>query len=234
MNIIRTLLNFIYPPRCCVCTKLIGMFAKDELCDECKNTLGFVGTDHDFSKTIRDEFKDKVYFDGGGAVFEYKAVKKSMESFKYFGERSLGSQYAKLMFEYFKDSKILTESDCIVSVPLNIKRLKSRGYDQAEFLAKEFAKLCKKEFIPNAVVRNRDTKPQNALNPKERLENVKNAFSLGNADVKGRKIIIIDDIFTTGSTINECAAVLKSAGAEKVNFLAFAAAGNIRSGDKNV
>ena len=101
-------------------------------------------------------------------------------------------------------------------------------------MAQEFAKLCKKEFIPNAVLRNRDTKPQNSLNPEERFENVKNAFSLGNVNVKGKKVIIIDDIFTTGSTINECAAVLKSAGAEKVNFLAFAAAGNIRSGDKNV
>ena len=213
MNIIQTLLNFIYPPRCCVCAKLIGMFAENELCDECKNNLKFVGSEHDFSKTIRDKFKGDVYFDGGGAVFEYRYVKKSIENFKYFGERNIGSQYAKLMFEYFKDSKILAESDCIVSVPLNIKRLKSRG---------------------NAVLRNRDTKPQNSLNPEERFENVKNAFSLGNVNVKGKKVIIIDDIFTTGSTINECAAVLKSAGAEKVNFLAFAAAGNIRSGDKNV
>ena len=234
MNIIQTLLNFIYPPRCCVCAKLIGMFAESELCDECKNNLKFVGSEHDFSKTIRDKFKGDVYFDGGGAVFEYRYVKKSIENFKYFGERNIGSQYAKLMFEYFKDSKILAESDCIVSVPLNIKRLKSRGYNQAEFLAQEFAKLCKKEFIPDAVLRNRDTKPQNSLNPEERFENVKNAFSLGNVNVKGKKVIIIDDIFTTGSTINECAAVLKSAGAEKVNFLAFAAAGNIRSGDKNV
>ena len=57
MNIIQTLLNFIYPPRCCVCAKLIGMFAENELCDECKNNLKFVGSEHDFSKTIRDKLK---------------------------------------------------------------------------------------------------------------------------------------------------------------------------------
>ena len=138
------------------------------------------------------------------------------------------------MFNYFADSGFFEKSDFIISVPINKERYKSRGYDQAGYLAKELSEISKVKYVPDALLRHKNTVPQNKLKVNERFENVKDAFSIGNFDFKGKNVIIVDDIFTTGATINECAKVLKNSGANKVYFLTFAAAGGDLGSDENV
>ncbi len=221
MNFIDYLINFVYPPRCCICGKLTGFLCDAIVCDECAKEMKYVGDLADYKNTLEINLGQKIYFDYGMAVLSYSFVKKSIERYKYFGERSIGKQYAKIMYEYVKHKNIFENVDFIASVPLSHKRLKTRGYNQAEYMAKQLANILGIKYI-DVLERIRTTKPQNELNLNERIENVKGAFKTKNVDVSGKNIVIIDDIFTTGSTINECAAALKCAGANKVGFLTLA------------
>ncbi len=110
----------------------------------------------------------------------------------------------------------------IIPVPLHKKRLHKRGYNQAEILAKELGKLIHIPVVTKLVVRQKNTVPQKALGATDRQNNLENAFKLEVNDVKLTTIVIIDDIYTTGSTIDAVARVLKAAGVKNVYYIAIA------------
>ncbi len=232
--IIDYLLDFVFPPRCVICGELTGYGSGIKICEKCAENTSYVENDWDYTFTLRNKAGKHVYFECGKAVFKYSFVKKSIERFKYYGARSLGREYARIMFNYFENTGIFEKADCIVYVPISKNRYKTRGFDQAGYLAKELAQISGIEFIPKGILRHKDTVPQNKLKLHERFENVKDAFSIGNFNFTDRKVIIVDDIFTTGSTINECARVLKKSGAKEVYFLTFAAAGENLGSDEDV
>jgi len=224
MKIVDLFLDFIYPPRCVICSELLGDMSSNHICDSCIKDAKYSDNETDYRDYLSVISGENIYFDYGFSLFRYDFVKESIERFKFFGERNLGRVYAHLLYEKLSNSDILKSADYITYVPLNKSRLKSRGYDQAKFLAEEFSKSAGIEFLENALVRTKDTVPQYRLKANERIGNVKGAFAVGRSDLKGN-IIIIDDIFTTGATINECARVLKENGADKVGFITFALAG---------
>jgi ComF family protein len=116
--------------------------------------------------------------------------------------------------------ELLTDVDLLVPVPLHPKRLKSRGFNQALLLARAFPGT---PVAREAVIRTRHTAPQVGLNPKQRRDNVKGAFAAPDPGrVKGKNVLLIDDLFTTGSTVKECAKVLRRAGARRVEVLTVA------------
>ncbi len=104
----------------------------------------------------------------------------------------------------------------LVPVPLENKKLKQRGYNQAEELAKELAKVLKIPVVSSNLVKIKKTESQIGLNAKARQENVKGAFAIKNpAELAGKKVFLIDDVYTTGSTMEECANVLRTLGRTK-------------------
>ncbi|MFZ2089736.1 MAG: ComF family protein [Desulfobaccales bacterium] len=115
---------------------------------------------------------------------------------------------------------LVIESDLLTPVPLHPRRLRQRGFNQALLLAQAFPEIpLERELL----VRQRHTPPQAGLNPKERRDNVKGAFAVPRPElVKGRTILLIDDVFTTGATVRECARVLRRAGAREINILTVA------------
>jgi len=107
----------------------------------------------------------------------------------------------------------LPEPDVIVPVPLHLKRLKERGFNQSGLLAGELARKLRVPVSFDAIIRKNRTQPQTRLNRRERLKNVKSAFELAGVQrVRGRRILLVDDVFTTGTTLSECARVLKRKG----------------------
>ncbi|MBI4842921.1 MAG: ComF family protein [Nitrospirae bacterium] len=113
--------------------------------------------------------------------------------------------------------KELPEADMAVPVPLYTKRLKERGFNQSALLGKHIANRAGVPLMLNVLVRSRNTLPQVGLSAKERRKNIMNAFDVvSHESVKGKKVMLIDDVFTTGATVNECSKVLKKAGAEEV------------------
>ncbi|MDZ4833071.1 MAG: ComF family protein [Candidatus Melainabacteria bacterium] len=121
---------------------------------------------------------------------------------------------------------LLDEKDNIllVPVPLHPGRQRKRGYNQAELIAKEFAKLRNLRVETSALKRKRKTRPQYGLKRQERLTNIKDAFQIGGVDIKNKTIILVDDVFTSGATLTTCAALLTECGAKQVTAMAAARA----------
>jgi ComF family protein len=116
--------------------------------------------------------------------------------------------------------ELVAAADLLAPVPLHPKRIKHRGFNQSLFLAQGFPGAA---VAREALVRTRHTPPQLGLNPKERRDNVKRAFAVTDpAQVKGKTVLLIDDLYTTGSTVKECARVLRKAGASRVEVLTVA------------
>lgn len=113
--------------------------------------------------------------------------------------------------------------DIIVPVPIGKKRVKQRGYNQSSLLAKNLAKNFNSEYDENILLKVKDNKKQSDLNKEERILNAQNVYKLQNySKILNKKILLIDDVFTTGSTCNECAKILKEAGAIKVGTFTIA------------
>jgi ComF family protein len=116
--------------------------------------------------------------------------------------------------------ELVDAAEVLVPVPLHTRRLKERGFNQAVLLAQAFPE---KPLARETLVRVRHTPPQTGLNPKERRENVRKAFAVPRPEeVKGKTILLVDDVYTTGATVRECAKVLLKAGAREVNVLTVA------------
>jgi ComF family protein len=155
-------------------------------------------------------------FDVCYSVFDHEdAAASLLYAFKFRGERYLSKYLSALLADCFIDN--LLEADYIVPVPMHKKGVSVRGYNQCELLC---ADLSNRLNIPtlNCLVKPVETKKQMTLAKAERAENVKGAF-LCNADLQFKTILLVDDVLTTGATLNECANVLKKAGAVTVNCL---------------
>jgi ComF family protein len=144
---------------------------------------------------------------------------------KYGKKTSLSRPLSVLVRETFFQFWDMGTIDLLVSVPLHVKRLRERGFNQAHLLIRIWAKQEGIPFDGLTLSRSRWTEPQTRLSRTERQKNIKGAFSLGPSDgIEGRKILLVDDVYTTGATVNECARVLMKAGAEFVDVLTLARA----------
>lgn len=151
-----------------------------------------------------------------------KLVQKAIHNFKYKYITDLKKPLSSLMFKTFdryRKNITISNSDklVIVPVPLHKKRFRERGFNQSNLLALSIAKKTKFTYNPNIIYRKKYTETQTKLSRKERTENVKSAFKLNKSlDFIDKNVIIIDDVATTLSTLEECAKILKKAGAKKI------------------
>lgn len=165
---------------------------------------------------------DKIYFDRAYSVFCYDgAVRNAILHMKF---NNLGS-YAKVFAKYliFMAEKVNLSYDVVTFAPMSAKAKRTRRYNQAQLLAKYFCYLQDKDdLLAEAIVKTKEAQPQERLDRTERKTNLVGAYAV-NADVKGKAVLVIDDVKTTGATLNECAKVLKRAGAVAVYALTVAA-----------
>ena len=154
------------------------------------------------------------YFEG--------SLREAVHQFKYRPCRSLG----KPLGEWMADKvRLVTDLDMVIPVPLHNQRLKERGFNQALLLAHEMSLAHHIPLSLDNLYRTRPTRPQVELSGAERIRNVAGAFALRRpGEVADKRLIIVDDVFTTGATMNECAAVLKDAGAAQVTVFTLARA----------
>ncbi len=162
---------------------------------------------------------------------EKSLTRKLIRQFKYSPYlKELAKTLSVILLEHFILTKNNTddiwENSILIPVPLEISRLKSRDYNQTEELAKELALVLAVPVLINNLVKIKKTRSQVSLSAKERQENVKNAFSVKKPEeIKNKKIFLIDDVYTTGATMQECARVLRDAGAKQVWGIAIAREG---------
>lgn len=215
------ILNWIYPPRCVFCHNIIPLnkYTKFDVCDKCIDHIPFMNKPNCIkcgksieaeNQLCKDCLKDKHFYKKGWIALKYDdMIKESIYRFKYDNCALYSKTFAQIMYQTIETKDIINyKFDIITYVPIHKNKLKSRGYNQAKLLADE---LSIKLNIPskNLIVRTKDTKPQSNLSPKERFNNLKGAFKLSsNQKLINKNILIIDDIYTTGSTINACANTL--------------------------
>lgn len=166
-------------------------------------------------------------FDEGRILFLYdEAMKQSMYRFKYNGRYEYASFYGEQLCEAYSDYLKHINPDVLIPIPIHKKRLNIRGYNQAGLLAKEVGRRLKIPVSDSILIRTDATVKQKNLNARERQNNLKKAFKTTQNDVKLSTAVLIDDIYTTGATIDAAAACLKKAGFEKIYYLCVAGGRN--------
>ncbi len=155
--------------------------------------------------------------DGGASVWVYtKAIADSIAMYKYHGKKEFADFYVHRSIEKYGDWIKARQPDCITPVPLNKKKLRIRGFNQAQLLGIGIGKALKIPMDSGLLLRSRYTAPQKELNPVQRLKNLQKAFGPGKGIYKYKSVLLVDDIYTTGSTMKICSEILKANGVEKV------------------
>lgn len=227
-------LNLIYSPLCILCKE--QTYYPRNLCGDCWSKIEWITKPHckicslPFEYEVDDSvicgacLSKKPSFDKMRSVFLYNDISaRLISSFKYNDKTYPHNTYSNWMHRAGVD--LWNEVDYISFVPLSFRRILSRKYNQSAILAKDLSKIAKKEIIYNLMYRTKYVAPQASLNKKDRLKNVKGVFAMNkkySKKIKGKTIIIIDDVTTTGATLNECAKILKKNGADKVFVLTMA------------
>lgn len=159
-------------------------------------------------------------FEYGIALFNYnEAARHSMAQIKYGNKREYLDFYGAAAAAGFGKTIRRIHADALVPVPVHASRKKMRGFNQAEILAEIIGKKLGIPVKPEMLIRNKKTLPQKDLSASERLKNLSGAFAAGKMEDGIRRVILVDDIYTTGSTVEACARALRAAGVEQVYFV---------------
>ena len=207
MKLLRSLLDLLYPPRCAFCHRMLRG-EQGPVCDQCLRLLPDTGA---LSACEKLPHIDRCV----APLFYEKDVRASLHRFKFGSLTGYAGVYAGFMLKCIDENKI--SCDSITWVPLSRRRLRGRGYDQAKLLAEETASILHLPCVP--MLRKLRNNPPNSGtgNAEKRRRNVKNVYgALDGAEIGAKRILLIDDIVTTGATLGECARVLRSAGAAGV------------------
>ena len=205
------ILDLIFPPRCAVCDDIL-LFGKKYICQKCKKKIVYI-KEPVCLKCGKELSEDKEYCNDcltknhlyiqGKAVFDYGSIAGSLHRFKNKNRPEYSKYYAKMIYLKKKDWIMQINPDAFIPVPIHESKYKIRGYNQSELISKELSKLTKIPTIKNFIIRTKKTVPLKNLNLSERQKNLKKAFKVARNDVKLKTIVIIDDIYTSGSTIDE-------------------------------
>lgn len=229
MKFTDIILNVIFPRRCIICDHVLKM-TEHGICGKCQSLVHKIKSPYCMKcgKQIADDEKvycsdcliTHHYYDEGRSLYLYDdAMKRSIYRFKYNGRYEYADYYSEQLLNAFSDYIRRLLPDVLIPIPIHKNRLKKRGYNQAGILADRLGKALKIPVLDTLLVRRNETVKQKNLNVSERQNNLKKAFKTTKNDVKLSTAVLIDDIYTTGATIDAAAACLKDAGIDKVYFL---------------
>lgn len=221
-------IDMLFPKTCPLCDRTLGRNMK--ICKNCAGKIHFIKEPRckKCSKQLSDEEIEycvdcnitKHIYNTGIAAFLYDdTISKSIYRFKYHNRRTYAEYYGEVIANKYEKQIKRWNADVIVPVPIHEKKRIKRGYNQAELIAWELGKCLGIKVDGKVLERVVNTKPQKEMDKTERKKNLENAFKIRHNVVKYKKIILVDDIYTTGSTIDECARVLLEGGVAEINFI---------------
>ena len=242
MNIFNKLIDLIYPPRCHICQEFLWQegVKKDQeelpFCQTCFNDFYEITSPicpicgRPFVSGIEEDhicescLRKWPFYNALVAPYLYDgALMAAIHQFKYAGKIYLANSLGRLLCLFAKEWLKEMEDCLMLPVPLHPKRLRERGFNQSLLLARFLTDVFDTELDFLSLRRIRYTRPQTGLQRDERRKNVRRAFELKDPHVaKGRTVILVDDVATTGNTLNECARTLKRAGAKEIFCLVLA------------
>ncbi len=212
-------LDILFPKICLNCQKYLGESEKT-LCQNCFDAI-------EINKIF---FRGEKYRILAAASYENAPLRELIHSLKYNRFLSAQVEIKRIIESYLKELDMDFKDFLVVPVPLHPRRLRERGFNQAEIIGRIVSNYCHVPLGVGTMTRVKNTKPQIELaNFKEREENLRNGFEINperKATVKNRSILLVDDVYTSGSTVGEAAKVLRRAGAREIMVFVLAKAGN--------
>lgn len=214
------IMNYIFPPTCGFCGKITG--SDSFICTDCKRIKKQEYINHCrlcgkicYTEICSECRKKKIYYDKFFFCREYNEdIKEKIHRYKFYGEKYYYHFFTEMLFERLKNES----ADAIIAVPISRERMKERGYNQCELVAKKLSKMLKIPYLKDTLVKTVHNERQSLQTLKLRKESVKNVFKVADINnVLGKKILLIDDILASGSTVNECSRLLKQAKAKEVS-----------------
>ena len=235
-------LGSIYPRHCPICDKLLPVveikngklrsgrliheacaqkirYVRGATCMKCGKLLASSESEQEYCGDCR---RIRHVFDRGFSVFDYRSISGSIYKFKYMGRQEYASFYGKAVQRHLGKELLSLGIDAIIPVPMYRAKEIKRGYNQADVFANMVGRECGIPVYKNVIKRNKNTLPMKKLDARGRRNNLKKAFNIAQNDVKFKCILIIDDIYTTGSTIDEIAHEFRIAGVSRIYFLTLA------------
>ena len=223
---IDKVLNFLFPPVCGICLKK----DKDWICDECLNKLKsnnfkikYININKNkINNKIKSQNIHKVYY-----LFEYKdLIRKKIIDYKFNDKSYLYKTFSNIILKNKKVCNLLNSYDIIIPVPMFEKKKSKRGYNQTELIARELSKKLNINYN-NILLKIKENKTQSQLNYTERKQNVIDVYKVNqrefeNIKDKNKKIILFDDIYTTGFTVKECIKELENYSLKNVDVFVLA------------
>ena len=220
-------MDLIYPRRCPICDGIVGGGlicepcrlrlnpVREPLCKKCGKPLSTREAEY-----CPDCARKKHLYTRGRAALEYDSLmRESIGRFKYKNRREYADFYVQELLHTCKETVKAWNVDLLLPIPLHKSRRRMRGFNQAELIARKLGQELGISVSTDLLLRTKRTTAQKELNDQERKANLKNAFQVAKNNIEAKKILLIDDIYTTGSTIDAASAVLLEHGAEKVYFL---------------
>ena len=214
LSFINYVLNLIYPNVCGICDKLCD----NDLCKKCEIKLNSISKIK-INYYLNKNFKKHLY------IFKYEGIiKEKLTNFKFNEKTYIYKSIVKFLIKNKKICGFLKKYDIIIPVPIHKKRKLERGYNQSALFAKEIADYFDNlTYLDNVLIKKVNNKPQSTNNKIEREKNVIGIYSLQNeCSITGKKVLLLDDIYTTGSTVNECCKVLMEANPKFVDVISVA------------
>jgi len=211
---VNAILKLLFPPKCMLCG--MPLRENEEICGDCRQKV--------LLNTAPPRMEKGAFFEKAAAGLWYEThVRNAVHGLKYREKQNYARPLARVM-TYAYQHKIGEECDLIAFVPTNPSTLRKRGYDQAQLLAEALSEMLDIPWV-QALEKTRETQPMHGLKPDARRANVLGAYRVCcQADLlRGKRVLLVDDILTTGSTLSECARMLKAAGALRVYGLCAAA-----------
>jgi ComF family protein len=226
----QALLDLLFPPRCVNCKTADGW-----LCQNCLSNISFInppvckrcGTPVPVIPTFfcsHCENNPLQYIDGirAASYFENNPIRPAIHFLKYSNHKAVACILGEVLADAYRRYKLM--ADVVVPVTLHTARFRERGYNQSELLATQVAEFLELPANTKILQRTRNTKSQVRLRADERYQNVANAFACRNNKLSGHTVLLIDDVCTTGSTLDACANALKQSGVASVWGLTLAKA----------
>ena len=211
----KKLISIVYPNRCVICRKKIGENAS-YTCEICSNIIEYNLKNEAYGYVLKD-FSDLLI-----SPFLYDGIiRKKILEFKFNNKAYLGKFFGFWIAREIKKKKLYF--DYIVPVPMYYKRKLERGYNQSELVANELAQKLNQDIWTDIIIKKKDNKPQSELNKLERIKNVEDIYEINKPiEVKNKKVLLLDDIYTTGSTVNEIARKLKQNQTQEIGVITLA------------
>lgn len=210
---IDLILDLLYPRTCGFC----GRIEKEYICNKCEKKL----QKENLCKIYKSKSKLINYH---GYVFKYQGIiRDKIIDYKFNEQAYLYKTFSKIILKNEIICSFIKKYDIIIPVPIHKKRKKYRGYDQTQLIAKEIAKNLQVCIKFNILKKKNNIKPQSSLTKNERRLNIKDAYELQNEkEIYNKKVLLIDDIYTTGATIEECARIIKKAKPKEISAFTIA------------